>query len=284
MSMGFKAAGRTDQGMVRKNNEDAVWVDPSAGLLVVADGMGGHQSGEVASGMAVTTIPEHFKLLSKAESAGQIMNKRLSPEANRLGSCVKMANQMIYEAARKYPKDKGMGCTCTAALIHGDRVGVAHVGDSRAYLIRRGEMEQLTRDHSLVMDQVRQGLITKEEAAKSSLQNILTRALGTQPDVEVDVDEHPLFADDVLLLCSDGLFKELTDEQILKLAVEHPEPQELVESLIERANAAGGRDNVTVAAARMYKTGFADRIKSFFGLTKPASHPTQRAEGTRHEP
>ncbi len=271
-------AGKTDQGMSRKNNEDAIWVDAATGLLVVADGMGGHQSGEVASGMAITSIPENFKLLSKAGSAGQILDNSLSPGTNRLGSCVKMANQMIYEAARKYPKDRGMGCTCTAALIQDGRVGLAHVGDSRAYLIRRGEIEQLTTDHSLVMDQVRQGLISKAEAEKSSLQNILTRALGTQPDVKIDIEEHPLFPDDVILLCSDGLFKELTEQDILRLVTETPELTAMVDKLIATTNELGGRDNITVAVARVEKTGLTDRLKNLFGLSPKKAAPG-RAEG-----
>ena len=246
-----KTAGLTDQGRVRTNNEDAVWVDGELGLMIVADGMGGHSSGEVASGMAVKTIPENLKLLAKAGSAGDGGKERVLPDTNRLGFCVKMANQLIYEASRNYPKDRGMGCTCTAAVIVGDRVGIAHVGDSRAYLIRRGELTQLTADHSLVMDQVRQGLLSKAEAAKSSLQNILTRALGTQPDVEVDVDEHPLLPGDILLLCSDGLFKDMSEDEILQTVQSEPEPQALVEKLVKKANDAGGRDNITVAVARL---------------------------------
>lgn len=261
----LSTAGLTDLGRVRTNNEDGVWVDPDCGLLIVADGMGGHQSGEVASGLVIKTVPENFKMLAKANNSGAVANPKYSPETNRLGFCVKIANQMIFEASKKYAHERGMGTTCTAAVISGDRLGVAHVGDSRAYLLRKGDLQQLTRDHSLVMDQVRQGLITKEEAAKSNLQNILTRALGTQPEVEVDLDEHPLFPGDVVMLCSDGLFKHLPDEQILQAASQEADPQALAARLVKEANEAGGTDNVTVAVARMEPAGgFAEKLKRFF--------------------
>src|SRR6185437_9262078 len=136
MKLSTKIAGLTDQGNSRPNNEDAVWADPEIGLLVVADGMGGHLAGEVASGMAVTTIPSNFKQLTKGNTSGEIADKQFSSETNRLGFCLKMANQMIFEAAKRYPQDRGMGTTCTAALISGDRLSIAHVGDSRCYLIR----------------------------------------------------------------------------------------------------------------------------------------------------
>ena len=259
-----KAAGLTDQGKSRGNNEDAVWVDGDMGLLLVADGMGGHQSGEVASGMAATTIPTNFKQLTKGNTAGEVLDKRFSIGTNRLGFCLKMANQMIFEAAKRYPQDHGMGTTCTAILIEENRLSVAHVGDTRCYLIRRGEMEQLTNDHSLVMEQVRHGLMSKDDERVQTGQNILTRSLGTEPVVKIDLDEHPLFADDILLLCSDGLGKELTDAQVLEIVNQTPDPRELVKRLIERSNEAGGRDNITVAVARVSKPSLMDSIKSFF--------------------
>jgi serine/threonine protein phosphatase PrpC len=258
-----KIAGLTDQGQTRSNNEDAVWVDPELGLLVVADGMGGHQSGEVASGIAIATIPSSLKSLVNGQIKGEISDQQLSSETNMLGFCLKMANQMIYESSKRYSKDAGMGTTCTAAVIKGDRVSIAHVGDSRCYLIRRGEIEQLTQDHSLAMEQVRVGLISRDQAAHLN-QNILTRSLGTEAEVKIDLDEHPLFPGDVLLLCSDGLDKELNNDQILQAVMETPEPEQLAKHLIDMANAAGGRDNITVAVARVEKAGFGDRIKSIF--------------------
>jgi serine/threonine protein phosphatase PrpC len=260
-----KAAGLTDQGKTRGNNEDAIWVDVKTGLLIVADGMGGHNAGEVASRMAVTTIPENFSQLTKANTSGEVSDPRFSTETNRLGFCVKVANQMIFEASKRYPQDHGMGTTCTAILIKGDRLSLAHVGDSRCYLIRRGDMEQLTQDHSLVMEQVRHGLLSINDEAVHTGQNILTRSLGTEEKVKIDVDEHPLFPGDVLLLCSDGLGKEMTDAQILEVVNRTPNPSELVKSLIDQCNASGGRDNITVAVARIEKVGLAASIMSFFG-------------------
>ena len=265
--LSVKAAGLTDQGKVRTNNEDAVWADPEANLLVVADGMGGHKGGEVASGMAITSIPGNFKQLTKSQNSGEMANSSYSPETNRLAFCLKMANQMIFEASRRYPQDSGMGTTCTAALIHDGRVSIAHVGDTRCYLIRRGTIEQLTQDHSLAMDQLRRGLISKEEAAHVN-QNILTRSLGTEPDVKVDMDEHPLFPGDVLLLCSDGVNKELTDEQVLQVVMETPDPRQVAQRVIDKANASGGQDNISVAVARIDKAGILDSIMSLFGLKK----------------
>jgi serine/threonine protein phosphatase PrpC len=263
----MRAVGLTDQGLVRSNNEDAVWVDEKLGLLIVADGMGGHQSGEKASGITVTSIPANFKQLEQNHTAGEISNKNYSEVTNRLGFCVKMANQMIFEAASHYPMDNGMGTTCTAIVIRGDRLSMAHVGDSRCYLIRHGQMEQLSEDHSLFMDQVRHGILTIEDGARVN-QNILTRSLGTQPEVKIDLDEHPLFAGDILLLCSDGLGKELTDAQVLQTVNETPEPRDLAKRLIEMANAAGGRDNTTVAVARMEKAGPLEMLKGLFKSTK----------------
>jgi serine/threonine protein phosphatase PrpC len=137
-------AGMTNQGRVRANNEDSVWVGQAKGLIVVADGMGGHRSGEKASALAVNSIREQFDQLSASQSAGEVTAGRFSDETNRLAFCVKLANQTIFEAARQNPEDRGMGTTCTAAVIQNGRLGLAHVGDSRCYLVRRGAMTQLT--------------------------------------------------------------------------------------------------------------------------------------------
>jgi PPM family protein phosphatase len=263
MQLASTLAGFTDQGKARPNNEDAVYVDSELGLLIVADGMGGHQAGEVASGMAISTIPSLFKDLAQSDTAGEAADNHFSPATNRLGHCLKMANLAIFEAAQRSPQDYGMGTTCTAAVIEDDRVGIAHVGDSRCYLVRRGELEQLTNDHSLVMEQVRSGLLSKDDKAVKSGQNILTRSLGTSPEVQIDLDEHPLFPGDVLLLCSDGLGKELSDAEVLQVVNETPDPERLARRLIDMANAAGGRDNITVAVARLDKPAIG-KIKGFF--------------------
>jgi protein phosphatase len=263
MKLAATVAGFTDQGKSRSNNEDAICIDAELGLIIVADGMGGHQSGETASGIAVSTIHEYFRQMSRTVSTGEVTEKRFSAATHRLGNSLKMANQAIFDAAKRDPQDHGMGTTCTAALIKDDRVGIAHVGDSRCYLIRRGKIELLTNDHSLVMEQIRSGLISKDDEIARSAQNILTRSLGTHDEVEVDLDEHPLFPGDALLLCSDGLGKELGDEEILQVVNETPDPSNLAKRLIQLANEAGGRDNITVAAARLDKAAFGQSIKGF---------------------
>lgn len=249
----LEIAGSTDPGCVRSNNEDNFAVDPELGLMIVADGMGGHNSGEVASDLATSTILDFARkmiggdknMVPEGGAAG------LSVRGRQLEYFVKAANTMIYEKGRAFPKDAGMGTTVVAALADGKSLTVAHVGDSRLYLYRRGELTQLTEDHSLVGDQVKRGLISLEEASRSALQNILTRALGAEKDVSVDVADHPLFPGDVILIASDGLSKMVADPEIAAVIAAEGAPQGIVARLIEKARAAGGVDNVTVVAARV---------------------------------
>ena len=248
-----EVAGATDPGCVRKNNEDNFAVEPDLGLLVVADGMGGHNSGEVASDLATKTIVDFARkmtggaksLVPEGGSAG------LSPRGRQLEYFVKTANTMIYEKGRAFPKDAGMGTTVVAAIVDGRSLTVAHVGDSRLYLWRRGELSQLTEDHSLVGEQVKRGQITADEASRSSLQNILTRALGAEGDVQVDVGEHPLLPGDVVVLATDGLSKMVSDADVAAVVAAKAEPKAIVDELIARSRAAGGVDNVTIVAARV---------------------------------
>ncbi len=266
---GVELAGATDPGCVRRNNEDAFAVEADLGLLVVADGMGGHNSGEVASAIATQTISEFGRrmlggaksILPEGGSAG------LSPRGRQLEYFVKTANTMIFEKGRAFPKDAGMGTTVVAALLDAKSLAVAHVGDSRLYLWRRGELTQLTADHSLVGEQVRRGQITAEEAARSNLQNILTRALGAEGGVEVDVSEHPLLPGDVVLLATDGLSKMVADAEVSAVVAAEAEPARIVRLLIEKARAAGGVDNVTVVAARVPSggTGVKGIVSRLFG-------------------
>ena len=278
-------AGMTDQGRVRTNNEDSVWVDPAKGLIVVADGMGGHRSGEKASTIAVSSIRENFDRLSTSRSAGELTAERFSAETNRLADCVKIANQAIFEAASRNPEDRGMGTTCTAAVIRNGRLGFAHVGDSRCYLVRRGVMTQLTEDHSLAMDEAKRGALAPEEAAAVN-QNILTRALGTEAAVEVDIDEHPLLAGDCLVLCSDGLDKEVSEEDLLDAVLATDDPEQLVRRLIDQANAAGGRDNITVAAVRLDTTGLLASLMRVLRLFSPkrSAHSVRMVKTSPKEP
>ncbi len=246
-------AGATDPGCVRPNNEDNFVVDESLGLLVVADGMGGHNSGEVASELATTTIHEFARRMLGGPRllVPDGGDPARSPRARALEHFVKSANTVIYEKGRAFPQDAGMGTTVVAALSDGRSVTIAHVGDSRAYLFRAGRLQLLTEDHSLVGDQVRRGLISLAEAAKSNLQNILTRALGAEKEVLVDVSEHPLLPGDVVLLASDGLTKMVDDDAVARTVASETSARAIVSSLIEQSRAAGGVDNVTVVAARV---------------------------------
>jgi protein phosphatase len=235
------------------------------GLLVVADGMGGHNSGEVASEIATKTIREMAqKMLGGAQ---QIVpeggDPAVSVRARQLGFIVKHANAMIYEKGRAIGKDAGMGTTVVAALCDGKSATVAHVGDSRAYLFRNGRLQALTEDHSLVGDQVKRGLLTAAEAVKSNLQNILTRALGADKEVEVDVADHPLLPGDVLLLASDGLMKMVDDDQVARTIAELGSARAIVDSLIKQSRDAGGVDNVTVVAARVAPAGGGGGVAGF---------------------
>lgn len=249
----LEIAGATDPGCVRRNNEDNFAVEPDLGLLVVADGMGGHNSGEVASDIAAKTIVEYARKMlgGRTSMVPEGGSSGLSARGRQLEFFVKTANTMIYEKGRAFPKDAGMGTTVVAALVDGKSMTVAHVGDSRLYLWRRGELTQLTDDHSLVGEQVRRGQITADEAARSNLQNILTRALGAEGDVQVDVSEHPLLPGDVVLLATDGLSKMVSDAEVASTIETGAAPSAVVDQLIARARAAGGVDNVTVVVARV---------------------------------
>lgn len=249
----LEIAGKTDPGCVRENNEDNLAIDEQLGLLVVADGMGGHSGGEVASDLAVTTVKDYARKMIGGDkiqipSGGTV---ELSPRGQLLEFCVKTANTMIFEKGRAFPKDHGMGTTIVAALADSSLLTVAHVGDSRLYLLRKGSLLQLTEDHSLVGEQVKRGVITSDEASRSSMQNILTRALGTEENVKVDVSEHPVVPGDVILLASDGLSKMVTEQETAKVIEEEKEVAKAVDRLVAMAREAGGVDNITVVLARV---------------------------------
>jgi len=263
----FLSAARTDVGLVRQDNEDNYYVNEAIGLFVVADGMGGHASGEVASKMAVDIIRDYFKGTGKDNKPVQIgpFQRDCSYTTNRLASSIRLANMAVYEASRKRAELKGMGTTVAAAQVDGNRLSIAHIGDSRVYLIRAGNIEQLTDDHSVVYEQVKRDLITKEEASRSEMRNILTRALGIADDVEIDLSEMTLSAGDVLLLCSDGLSGMVDDEAILSVVTTIEDPAAACEKLIAMANQNGGKDNITVVIARSEKKkGFFQRLSIIF--------------------
>lgn len=248
--MKILAHGLTDQGLARTHNEDSFFADKDLGLLVVADGMGGHSAGEVASRMAVEALSGY---IGKSYAGGGPLigpsDSGRSDASSRLVSGIRFANQVVCEAAKSNPAWKGMGTTIVAALADGDRLSVAHAGDSRAYLVRSGTIFQLTDDHSVVAEQVRLGLLSKEEAEVSENRNLITRALGNDEALEVDVTEIDILDGDRLLLCSDGLNTMVADDEVLMIMASDHAPESACARLVEVANNNGGKDNVTVVAA-----------------------------------
>ena len=243
---------RSDTGRVRENNEDSFRLAPELNLFVLCDGMGGQASGEVASKLAAETIVAHCR---EAETNPELplVGEQIdgaSKAANRLASAVQLANRAVHQAAKQNEAQTGMGATVVAVRFTDERMTIAHVGDSRAYRLRNGELELLTQDHSFIAEQVRHGLMTAEEASQSKLQNVLLRALGIEPDVEVEISEELLMEGDAVLLCSDGLTHELSDEQIAAALCDAEEAQEAASRLVELANQAGGGDNITVIVLR----------------------------------
>ena len=241
----------TDMGRVRTNNEDAVTEDPELGLLVLADGMGGYNAGEVASGIATKTIPEvvrrEWKAVAKADGAAAP-----SAQALLLKKAVEEAHQIIYQTAQSQPQCAGMGTTVVVVLLHNNRMSIAHVGDSRLYRYRFSKLEQVTRDHSLQEELVARGHYSREEAAVMVRKNIVTRALGVEPTVDVELNEAKVEVGDTLLLCSDGLTDMVTDEQIgISLRRNGDDLAGAARDLVEQALHGGGKDNVSVVLARV---------------------------------
>jgi protein phosphatase len=246
--MRYVAAALTDVGRKRQENEDSFCLVPELGLYVVADGMGGHAAGEVASRLAVETIQEWMgKYLTDPSAAvADAGAESVSHEASFLLSSIQFANRIIFDAAKARREYAGMGTTIVAALTRDDTVVLAHVGDSRIYRIRDGQISQVTRDHSFVQHQVDRGIMSVEEAQQSQYRHMITRALGLKERVEVDLTEERAVAGDLLLLCSDGLSDLLHDEEILDTLREPGADLDRVcRVLIDRANANGGDDNIT---------------------------------------
>jgi serine/threonine protein phosphatase PrpC len=246
------SSGLTDVGRVRTNNEDSFRIVEPLSLFILSDGMGGEAHGEIASAMAVETISEY--LAEPKQDSGETLHGEASDnfslKTKRLKSAVHLANVKIYQSAQKNPEQRGMGATLTVVWVDDAKLSIAHVGDSRAYLLRSGNLQQLTNDHSLVAEQVRRGLITPQQAEESEMQSVLLRALGAHPDVEVDVDEVAVVPNDVLLLCSDGLTRMVTEPEIAGTLQAETNPASAAQKLIELANGNGGLDNITVIVAR----------------------------------
>ena len=246
---------KTDVGLKRSHNEDSLCAEHDQGLYVVCDGMGGQNAGEVASGLAVEVIQRHMREARHNADLPLVgeYDRQFSPQTNRLASAIRLANQVIHSAAKGQPGQEGMGTTVVSAALNGQVLSVAHVGDSRMYLVRGETIQPLTSDHSLVAEQVRMGILTEEEAERSPQKNIITRALGVDENVEVELDEVPVMRGDSLLLCSDGLTRGVKPAEILDTIRREQEPQAASDRLIELANAAGGEDNTTVILIKIQK-------------------------------
>lgn len=254
--MKLQYAGATHVGMKRDHNEDNLMLMPEQNLFVVADGMGGHSSGEVASKIAVDTLRTFFEDTSKDDDVTWPfkLDKAVSYDENRLVAGVKLANRNIYEAAQADQRYKGMGTTIVGMVWVDEKAIVGHAGDSRCYRIRSGTITQITEDHSLLNDYRKIQALTPEEEAAFQYKNIIVRALGMKEAVNVDINHQAPEPGDILLLCSDGLSGEVNDPQILAIVEKHRENLEAgVQELIKQACENGGKDNVTVILVKYLK-------------------------------
>ena len=248
--MRLKVGAGTHTGRVRELNEDAYLLGAAEGLFVVCDGMGGAPAGEVASRMAVDTILRELRRSATATS-GRVGEQGYLPQTNRLAEVVRRSNEMIYDEARKDPRQAGMGTTVVGAWISRHVVSIAHVGDSRAYLWHGQRLEPLTRDHSLGEAHIAAGLIEEVRRLPVEHQNALVRVLGREPDVDVDLKEVPVQPGDYVLLCSDGLTRMVPEFMMARAFREFREPQRICDFLIAAANDNGGADNITVVVVEV---------------------------------
>jgi protein phosphatase len=270
----LRCVGLTDTGKVREHNEDTIAVDADIGLLVLADGMGGYNAGEVASGIAVKTIVNLVKEQVEREDLNvQDRDAGLSRPTIILRDAIHRANKIIYQTARTQPNCEGMGTTVVAALFFDNKITIAHVGDSRLYRQRAGgeKIEQVTMDHSLLQELVDRGFYSAEEAQRAANKNYVTRALGVEPNVDVEIQEVPVSKGEVFILCSDGLSDMVEDEDIhLTINTFSANLDTVAKQLIQLANDNGGRDNVSVVMAHVLdafpaRTKIFDKILGWFG-------------------
>jgi len=263
--------GQTDTGRVREHNEDTIASDVDVGLLVLADGMGGYNAGEVASGIAVKTITNLVREGLAREDLGSIdRSTGLTRPSIVLRDAITRANKIIYQTARSQAECEGMGTTVVAALFYDNKISIAHVGDSRLYRQRGSAIAQVTMDHSLLQELVDRGFYSPEEAQRAANKNYVTRALGVEPQVEVEVQEHPVDKGDVYILCSDGLSDMVEDEDIrLTISTFGANLDTVAKQLIQLANENGGRDNVSVVLAQAVEAfpasrGVMDKLLGWF--------------------
>lgn len=261
----------THTGMVRDHNEDAIGSDADIGLLVLADGMGGYNAGEVASGIAVQTVTElATEGANREEREDRDPTTGLLRQTIVLRDAIARANKIIYQTAQSQTHCEGMGTTLVAALFYDDKISIAHVGDSRAYRLRDDKFEQITLDHSLLQELVDRGFYSEEEAQRSTNRNYVTRALGVEPTVEVEVNEYDVLPGDVYLLCSDGLSDMVEDEDIhLTISTFNASLDVVGQQLVQLANDHGGRDNISIMMAQIVdafpaKRSLMERIANMF--------------------
>ncbi|TAK50885.1 MAG: Stp1/IreP family PP2C-type Ser/Thr phosphatase [Gammaproteobacteria bacterium] len=267
-----QAIGLSDTGKVREHNEDAIASDSDIGLYVLADGMGGYNAGEVASGIAVKTIAN---LVRESFLAMELEGVDKATGLHRPGiilrDAIARANKIIHQTSKSQSQCEGMGTTVAAVLFHDNRVAVAHVGDSRVYRLRGDTFEQLTMDHSLLQELVDRGFYSPEEAQRATNKNYVTRALGVETTVDVDVREFPVQVGDWLILCSDGLTDMVEDEDIhLTISTFGANLDTVARQLVQLANDSGGRDNISVLMARVVelfpaRRSILDKILAWFG-------------------
>ena len=262
----------TDTGRVREHNEDAIAHDPDIGLFVLADGMGGYNAGEVASGIAVKTINNLVRdAVAREDLSIPDAATGLSRPGIILRDAIHRANKIIYHTSKTQPQCEGMGTTVVACLFYDNRISMAHVGDSRLYRLRDSRFEQLTLDHSLLQELVDRGFYSQEEAQRATNKNYVTRALGVEQNVEVEISEQPVQKSDYYVLCSDGLSDMIEDEDIhLTISTFSANLDTVAKQLIQLSNDNGGRDNISVIMAHIVepfpaRRSIFDRILGWFG-------------------
>ena len=263
----FDMTSATDVGRVRSHNEDSIASDPEIGIATLADGMGGYNAGEVASGMAVAMVPADMRKLMASQTlqglSDEAVQKVIAAQASKV-------NTAIYTAAQSQHQYSGMGTTLVIAYWHGDRVTVGHLGDSRCYRLRGDAITALTRDHSWIQEQIDAGVMTYEQARASKKKNLVTRACGIDPNVIPEVHTHDVLPGDIYVLCSDGLYDMVPDEDIhLTVSSLKSNLPLAAQQLLQQANDAGGRDNISVILVHVLKmaqapSGFFARLKSWF--------------------
>lgn len=273
LSDSIEVIAQTDVGQKREHNEDSVGADSAYGFVLVADGMGGHNAGEVASGIAANVVYEQLRaVLPEINTGEEDKETGYALESIAIKSAIELANQAIHQTSKTQPECAGMGTTIVAGLFYDNRISIAHVGDSRMYRLRGKRFDQITKDHSLIQELVDKGFYeTVEEAQTAGNKNLITRALGVEESAQVDVHEEIVIVDDIYLLCSDGLTDMVSDEKIYLTLNEFSANLKLAaEKLIEMANENGGKDNISVVLARPTKSfaikkGWYGRFFDWFG-------------------